>query len=141
MLYLQSIVNVRCNQESRLTFPLERWLSGLQEPFIVLDIGTAIGLVTSRSGSALAWKTARTHPAGASVAIVTLTNVQVGTDMFSYSSSHTGKCYSWSHTVDSFLFKILLNPLAVLYIRQAIVSINFSCYLCSKHESGEQGRG
>lgn len=53
MLYLQSIVNVRCNQESRLTFPLERWLSGLQEPFIVLDIGTAIGLVTSRSGSVL----------------------------------------------------------------------------------------
>lgn len=141
MLYLQSIVNVRCSQESRLTFPLEGWLSGLQEPFIVLDTGIAIGLVTCRSGSALSRKTARTRPAGASVATVTLTNAQVGTDMFSYSSSHTGKCYSWSHTVDSFLFKILLNPLAVLYIRQAIVSINFPCYLCSKHKSGEQGRG
>lgn len=141
MLYLQSIVNVRCNQEGRLAFALEIWLTGFQEPFRVLDTGIAIGLVTSRSGSALTWKTARTRPAGASVAVVTLTNVQVGIDMFSYSSSHTGKCYSWSHTVDSFLFKILLNPLAVLYIRQAIVSINFSCYLCSKHKSGEQGRG
>lgn len=141
MLCLQSIVDVRCNQESRLALPLEGWLSGLQEPFIVPDTGIALGLVTSGSGSALTWKTARTCPAGASVAFVTLTNVQVGTDMFCYSSSHTGKCYSWSHTVDSFLFKILLNPLAVLYIRQAIVSINFPCYLCSKHRSGEQGRG
>lgn len=141
MLYPQSIVNVRCNQESRVSFALEAWLTGLQEPFVVLDTGVAMGLVTSRSGSALAWKTARARPAGASVAIVTLTNVQVGTDTFSYSSSHTGKCYSWSHAVDSFLFKILLNPLAVLYIRQAIVSINFPCYLCSKHKRGEQGRG
>lgn len=113
-----------------------------QEPFIPgLDTGIAIGLVPRRSGSALTWKSARTRPAGASVAIVSLANVQVGTDMFSYSSSHTGKCYSWSHPVDSFLFKILLKPLAVLYIRQAIVSINFPCYLCSKYKSGEQGRG
>lgn len=141
MLYLQNIVNVMCNQESRLAFPLEGWVSGFQEPFTVLDTGIAIGLVASRSGSALTWRTARTHPAGASVAAVSLTNVQVGTDLFSYSSSHTGKCYSWSHTVDSFLFKILPNPLAALYIRQAIVSINSPCYLCSKHKSGEQGRG
>lgn len=141
MLYLLSIVNVRGNQESRQEFPLEGWLSGLQEPFIVLDTGIAIGLVTSRSGSALTYKTARTRPAGTSVAIVTLTNDQVGTDMFSYSSSHTGKCYSCSHTLDSFLFKILLNPSAVLYIREEIVSINFPCYLCSKHKRREQGRG
>lgn len=71
MLGLQSIVNVRCNQESRLEFALEAWLTGLQEPFTVLDTGIAMGLVASWSGSALTWKTARTRPAGASVAIVT----------------------------------------------------------------------
>lgn len=68
MLYLQSIVNIRCNQENRLSFSLEwqlSWLTGLH--CVVLNTG----LVTSRSGSALTWEAARICPAGASVALVT----------------------------------------------------------------------
>jgi len=38
---------------------------------MVLDRGIAIGLVTSRSGTALTWKAARISPAGASAALVT----------------------------------------------------------------------
>lgn len=120
MLYLKSIVNIRCNKESRLTFSLERQLSlltRLQEP-----LHSSRHRHCHRAGDQQVWLCpdleGSQNTSCWGICCPCHFNVQVGTDIFSYSSSHTGKYYSWSHAVDSLLFKILLNRILLIVYTQ-----------------------